>query len=315
MNTNLTKKINLRKQLNDYLLIVIGCTIVSIGFVFFINPYKFVPGGVYGTSIVLHHLFPQLQVGTFGYFIGIPLLMISYFVLGKGLGAKTLFATLITPAIMNVLSTLVYPTEEALRELSPEQLCNGMLNLSDNLILAAIIGPVLIGVGSGFIMKGHATTGGTDIIAMITHKYLRVRFSNALIAIDGIIILLGLASLFIVYNTVSLTLFMRREEIIIMKLVGATNWFIRGPFLVEGFFQGIIASTIAILFLLLSYNFILTKLSELIPFFASDVGIGQLFKLSMKLFMMGVVLGISGSLLSLRDINKFRNSTAVYEGV
>ena len=188
-----TKKINLRKLLNDYLLIVIGCTIVSIGFVFFINPYKFVPGGVYGTSIVLHHLFPQLQVGTFGYFIGIPLLMISYFVLGKGLGAKTLFATLITPAIMNVLSTLVYPTEEALRELSPEQLCNGMLNLSDNLILAAIIGPVLIGVGSGFIMKGHATTGGTDIIAMITHKYLRVRFSNALIAIDGIIILLGLA--------------------------------------------------------------------------------------------------------------------------
>lgn len=130
-----------------------------------------------------------------------------------------------------------------------------------------------------------------------------------------VIILLGLASLFIVYNTVSLTLFMRREEIIIMKLVGATNWFIRGPFLVEGFFQGIIASTIAILFLLLSYNFILTKLSELIPFFASDVGIGQLFKLSMKLFMMGVVLGISGSLLSLRDINKFRNSTAVYEGV
>ena len=129
----------------------------------------------------------------------------------------------------------------------------------------------------------------------------------------AIVILLGLASLFIVYNTVRLTLFMRREEIIIMKLVGATNWFVRGPFIVEGFMEGVFASTIAILFLSVSYNFILTKFAELIPFFTPDVGIDQLVKLAIKLFMMGVVLGVSGSLISLRDINKFSRSTALYE--
>ena len=131
----------------------------------------------------------------------------------------------------------------------------------------------------------------------------------------AIIILLGLASLFIVYNTVRLTLFMRREEVIIMKLVGATNWFVRGPFIVEGFMEGVFASTLAIFILALSYNFIIAKFAELIPFFTPDVGPDQLVKLAVKLFMMGVVLGISGSLISLRDINKFSRSTALYEGI
>ena len=91
-----------------------------------------------------------------------------------------------------------------------------------------------------------------------------------------IVILLGLASLFIVYNTVRLTLFMRREEVIIMKLVGATNWFVRGPFIVEGFMEGVFASTLAILILSLSYNFVIIKFSELIPFFTPEINIDQL---------------------------------------
>lgn len=177
---------------SDYLSIVVGSCIVSVGFVLFINPYKFVPGGVFGASIVLHNLFPQLQVGTFSYMISIPLLILSYFFLGKGIGLKTLFATLITPLIMNGLSSLVYPTAEALQLLDPAQLLGGVLNLSDHLIVAAIIGPVLVGAGSAFIVGRGATTGGTDIIAMILQKYLRVKFSNALICTDGIIVLVGL---------------------------------------------------------------------------------------------------------------------------
>lgn len=182
----------MRHKIKDYTLITIGCFIVSIGFVFFINPYSFVPGGVYGTSIVLHNLFPSLQVGTFGYMISIPLLIASWMVLGKGIGAKTLYATLITPTLMNTVSTLAYPTQEALNSLSPALICNGMLNLSNDLILACLIGPVLIGFGTGLIMRGHATSGGTDIVAMIIHKYLRVKFSQALLYTDATVILFGL---------------------------------------------------------------------------------------------------------------------------
>ena len=186
------KSTKVKSELSNYLSIVLGSCIVSVGFVLFINPYKFVPGGVFGASIVLHNLFPHLQVGTFSYMISIPLLILSYFFLGKGIGIKTLFATLITPLIMNGLSTLVYPSTEALQAPAPTQLVGGVLALSDRLIVAAIIGPVLVGTGSAFIVGRKATTGGTDIIAMILQKYLRVKFSNALICTDGIIVLLGL---------------------------------------------------------------------------------------------------------------------------
>ena len=137
-------KASARKAINEYLTIVVGCLIVSVGFVFFINPYKFVPGGVFGTSIVLHNLMPQLQVGTFSYMISIPLLLLSYFLLGRGLGAMTLFATLVTPCFMNLISKVVYPSEEALQRLSPSEICGGMLDLSANLMLAAVVGSVLI---------------------------------------------------------------------------------------------------------------------------------------------------------------------------
>ena len=124
-----------------------------------------------------------------------------------------------------------------------------------------------------------------------------------------IVTLLGLASLFIVYNTVRLTLFMRREEIIIMKLVGATNWFVRGPFIVEGLIQGTIGSLIAIVILFSSYHFVMEQVALLIPFFTTDIGFDEVFKLASKLLMMGVILGISGSLISLRDISSFSKTS------
>lgn len=120
-----------------------------------------------------------------------------------------------------------------------------------------------------------------------------------------VIILLGLASLFIVYNTVRLTLFMRREEVIIMRLVGATNWFIRWPFVIEGFLHGLLGAAIALVILAFGTPFIMARLAALVPFFRFEPGAVALVKLSVKLCLMGVVLGISGSLLCLRDLSAF----------
>ena len=80
--------------------IVLGVTVMCAGFVFFINPYNIVPGGVYGASIVLHNIFPSIQVGTFGYFFDIPLLVLASVFLGAKLGSRTIFAALIAPVIM-----------------------------------------------------------------------------------------------------------------------------------------------------------------------------------------------------------------------
>jgi len=175
----------------DWVGIVLGSSILAAGFVFFINPYNIVPGGVYGASIVLHNLFPTVQVGTFGYMFDIPLLILSAVLLGAKLGSRTLVAALITPAIMNTMSALAYANEQALQTLDPHQLLGGALNMSDHLMLSCIIGAVMIGLGSGIVVRCQATTGGSDIIAMMMQKYLRIKFSQAILIVDGTVVTFG----------------------------------------------------------------------------------------------------------------------------
>ena len=182
----------LKENVSSWMGIFVGCSIMAIGFVFFINPYNFVPGGVYGASIVMHNLFPSIQVGTFGYMFDIPLLILSLVLLGTKLGARTIVASLFTPFVMNVLSELVYPTQEALQSLDPSLMLGGMLDLSDHLMLACLMGSVLIGVGCGIVVKSQATTGGTDIIAMILQKYANIRFSNGILIVDALVVAFGL---------------------------------------------------------------------------------------------------------------------------
>lgn len=186
---------NLQKEIKSWTGVLLGTFIMSAGYVFFINPYNIVPGGVYGMSIVLHNLFPNIQVGTFGYFFDIPLLLLSVWLLGARLGIKTLASALSTPVVMNSISWLVYPNEEALQSLSPDLLCGGRLDLSQHLILAVIIGSLVIGVGCGLIVRSGATSGGTDIVGMLLQKFAHIRFSQAIMMADGCVVLFGLVVL------------------------------------------------------------------------------------------------------------------------
>lgn len=176
----------------EMITIVIGCAMCAVGFVFFINPYNIVPGGVYGMGIVLHNIFPSIQVGTFGYMMDIPLLTIAIILFGKQFGGRTLFAAFITPGIMNIISAAAYPTKEALQSLDPSQLMGGAINLSDHLMLACILGGTIIGAGLGLVVRSNATTGGTDIIAMILNRYLHIPFSRGVLIADSFVVLAGL---------------------------------------------------------------------------------------------------------------------------
>lgn len=182
----------MKKTVCSWISIVIGCTVMAAGFVFFINPYNIVPGGVYGASIVLHNLFPSVQVGTFGYMFDIPLLILSVWLLGAKLGTRTIGAALMTPLIMNVMSRLVYPSQEALESLDPALLLGGTLDMSDHLMLTSVIGAVLIGLGSGIVVCNQATTGGSDIVGMLLQKYCHIRFSHAILFVDGAVVCFGL---------------------------------------------------------------------------------------------------------------------------
>ena len=194
----MARKMSIKERITDkvwwreMLTIVFGCTMCAIGFVFFINPYNIVPGGVYGLGIVLHNIFPAIQVGTFGYMMDIPLLTIAIILFGKQFGGRTLFAAFITPGLMNIISAAVYPTKEALQSLDPAQLMGGVINLSDHLMLACILGGTIIGAGLGLVVRSNATTGGTDIIAMIFNRYLHIPFSRGVLIADSCVVLAGL---------------------------------------------------------------------------------------------------------------------------
>lgn len=182
----------LKTDIQSWIGIFLGCIILAAGFVLFINPYNFVPGGVYGASIVLHNLFPSIQVGTFGYMFDIPLLLLSVIFLGSKLGIRTIVAALFTPLVMNVMSELIYPTQEALEALDPSQMLGGVLDMSDHLMLACLMGATLIGIGCGTVVKNQATTGGTDIVAMFLQKYAHIRFSTGILLVDAMVVLFGL---------------------------------------------------------------------------------------------------------------------------
>lgn len=165
---------------------------MGTAYVLFINPYNFVPGGVYGLAIVMHNIFPSIQVGTFGYMFDIPLMITALIIFGGKFGARTVMAAAYTPGFMNFLTQLVYPTQEAVESLDPQLLLGGNLNLSNDLLVACMLGAILTGIGMGIVVRQQATTGGTDIVAMLLQKYAGIKFSTGIFFADGFVVMAGL---------------------------------------------------------------------------------------------------------------------------
>lgn len=119
----------------------------------------------------------------------------------------------------------------------------------------------------------------------------------------GFIIGLGFTAMFLIANTIKLTIVARRREIEIMKLVGATNWFIRWPFFVEGLLMGVTGALIPIVLLGVGYYYLLdairssfeaTQLFKLLPLFP------LVNQVALALLAIGAFIGIWGSLVSVR---------------
>ena len=176
-----------RQSVVSWIYVFVGSVVLSAGFVLFMNPYRIVPGGVYGAGIVLHYLFPSVQVGTFGLMLDIPLLLVGMKVFGRAFGAKTIFSALLIPLSMNAMTWLFGE--------SPETLFGGAMNLSQDMFLPCIFGGVLIGAGTGLIIKSHATSGGTDIIAKLLTRYAHIRFSRGILIVDSCVVLFGMVVL------------------------------------------------------------------------------------------------------------------------
>jgi uncharacterized membrane-anchored protein YitT (DUF2179 family) len=178
------EKIFSKKWFISYSLIVIGSVILAAGFVFFITPYKIVPGGVYGIAIVIHYLTEGIfswapsgfPIGLMGLIMNIPLTVIGIRILGPRFGVKTVVGFVLTSVFMDLI-TYFY----------------GELPLvAGDALLSSIFGGVLVGLGLGLIFKSKATSGGSDIVAMIIAKYTKLPLGQLMIYVDSVIVLIGL---------------------------------------------------------------------------------------------------------------------------
>ena len=163
------------RWIRNYSMILIGAFIMASGFVLFITPYKIVPGGVYGISIVLHYMLGT-PVGAMALAFDIPLTLIGIKVLGPRFGMKTVVGFFATAIFMDTL-TYFYGMEPLVK---------------DDALLSSIFGGLFIGVGLGLIFKAKATSGGSDIVAMIISKYTKLPLGQLMILVDSAIVLVGL---------------------------------------------------------------------------------------------------------------------------
>lgn len=182
------KTIHWKELLKTYGIIILGTFIMSIGYVVFISPLKLAPGGVYGIAIILHHVF-NFPIGLSGICLDLPLLLIGTLWLGPKFGAKTLAGVISLPIFISFWEKIYgYAPLIAMADhpMVPDPSAN---------FIIALFGGVFIGVGLGLIFKTRATSGGSDIIAMILAKYFKhIPLGTMLIMVDSIIVLATLAA-------------------------------------------------------------------------------------------------------------------------
>lgn len=159
----------------SYGTLTLGTFILAIGYAFFMTPYKIIPGGIYGISIVLHHKF-GFPVGLSALCFNLPLTLLGLRILGPRFGVKTFVCFILTALFTDGL-VLIFGEDP--------------LNLHEEVLLASIFGGVIMGIGVGLIFKARASSGGSDVIASILSKYTKIPLGTQLMIVDSCIVVLG----------------------------------------------------------------------------------------------------------------------------
>ena len=166
-----------------YATLLLGAFVISIGYTFFMTPYKIVPVGIYGISTILHYQL-GFPIGLAALCFNLPLSLWGVKVLGKQFGVKTFICFLLVAMFADgmplVLKALGHP-----HPYDPFQ-------LQDEVLLASIFGGVVIGIGAGLILKTRSSSGGTDVLSSILNKLTRKPIGMLQMTIDSVIVMCGL---------------------------------------------------------------------------------------------------------------------------
>ncbi len=160
------------RAIRDVAGITIGCVIYALSFALFVIPLNLAPGGISGLAIILNHFFNTIPIGTTIIILNAPLFLLSLKRLGRGFLWRSVYATIAS----SLLIDLLVPFTKGFHV---------------DLLLSAIYGGVVMGIGIGIIFRFFGSTGGTDLLAQLLSERVGLTFGTTLLIIDTLIIALS----------------------------------------------------------------------------------------------------------------------------
>ena len=161
-------------KIKELIEFIIGCFLVALAFNLFMSPNNLVAGGVSGFSLILKHFF-GLNPSTIISIANVFLIILSFLVLGKEKTKATILGSILFPVFVSLT----------------EHLSTYISFKESEMILIAVFGGALQGLGAGLIFRAGYSTGGTDILNMIISKVFKMSLGNSMFFTDGTIIVIG----------------------------------------------------------------------------------------------------------------------------
>ena len=168
------KVIKQKIRIKELIEFIIGCFLVALAFNLFMSPNNLVAGGVSGFSLILKHFF-GLNPSTIISVANVFLIILSFLVLGKEKTKATILGSILFPIFVSLT----------------EHLSTYISFKESEMILIAVFGGALQGLGAGLIFRAGYSTGGTDILNMIVSKIFKISLGNSMFFTDGTIIVIG----------------------------------------------------------------------------------------------------------------------------
>lgn len=181
----------------DLLMIIVGTAISAVALNMLTRPSGLLAGGLTGISQFIHHFFP-ISVGLFYFILNIPLMILGYKYLGRIFSIYTILSIMLLSTFLSIIPVRLLWT--------------------DNILLAAIFGGTLNGIGCGIVLRRGGSQGGLDILSRIIAKYSNVSVGKANMAINASIVI---ASGFVfnseiaLYTIISMFISMKMYEVVL----------------------------------------------------------------------------------------------------
>ena len=164
-----------KQVIHDYLVITVGTIIIAAGVFFFMIPSQVTVGSASAFAMVLSNFIP-LPVSVITFIINLVLLIVGYLLIGPEFGAKTVYTSLLMPAVMRVYE-VVFPN---------------FRSITADPLLDVICYILIVGIGLALLFSRNASSGGLDIVAKLMNKYLRMELGKAM-SLSGMLVAMSSA--------------------------------------------------------------------------------------------------------------------------